>query len=170
MPVTSTETPAQSFDRREIWKTWLAAGLWLALIAFESTDWLSSAHTGSLLYTWITQFFGPINPATFDIFHHYLRKTGHVFGYAILSFLLFRGWRATLPAINVTRWSLRWAGIAWLSTTMVAGLDEWHQAFLPSRTGRIQDVFLDSAAAMAMQILLWLFLRGRTANMSGHEE
>jgi VanZ family protein len=170
VPVATTDTPAQGFDRGEVWKTWLAAALWLGLIAFESTDWLSSAHTGSLLYAWAVRLFGPINPISFDIFHHYLRKTGHVFGYAMLSFLFFRAWRATLPVINVTPWSLRWAIIAWCSTAVVASLDEWHQTFLPSRTGRIQDVFLDSAAALALQVLLWLILRGRTSRVPREQE
>jgi VanZ family protein len=70
----------------------------------------------------------------------------------------------------VTPWSLRWAIIAWCSTAVVASLDEWHQTFLPSRTGRIQDVFLDSAAALALQVLLWLILRGRTSRVPREQE
>lgn len=170
MSTVSTEAPAQSFDRSEVWKTWLAAALWLGLIAFESTDWLSSAHTGSFLYSWAARLFGAINPYTFDTFHHYLRKAGHVFGYAMLSLLLFRAWRATLPAVNVARWSLRWAGVAWFSTAVVASLDEWHQTFLPSRTGTIRDVFLDSTAALAMLVLIWVFLRRRSFHAPGQQQ
>jgi VanZ family protein len=170
VPATSTVAPVQDFDRSEIWKPWLAAALWLGLIAFESTDWLSSGHTGSLLYSLAVRLFGPINPISFDIFHHYLRKTGHVFGYAMLSLLFFRAWRATLPKINLAHWSFQWSAIAWVSTVAVASLDEWHQTFLPSRTGTIRDVFLDSAAAVAMQVLLWLLLRGRSFHVAGHQQ
>ncbi len=138
----------------------------MGLIAFESTNWLSSAHTGSFLYYWMVKLFGPINPLWFETFHHYVRKTGHVFGYAMLSFLLFRAWRATLPRVDLTRWSIHWAGIAWLMTVFVASLDEWHQTFLPSRTGTIRDVYLDSTAALAMQIILWLSLRRHTFHVS----
>ena len=166
----TTEIPVRSYDREAAWKPWLAAGLWLALIAFESTQWLSSEHTGSLLYHWMVKLFGPINLLWFDSFHHYLRKTGHVFGYAMLSLLLFRAWRATLPRFDLARWSLRWAGIAWVMTALVASLDEWHQTFLPSRTGTIRDVYLDSAAALAMQIVLWLWLRGRTFQVARQQQ
>ena len=44
-------------------------------------------------------------------------------------------------------------------TAAVASLDEWHQTFLPTRTGKIQDVFLDSAAALAVQVFLFMLLR-----------
>jgi VanZ family protein len=46
-----------------------------------------------------------------------------------------------------------------LGTLLVASLDEWHQTFLPSRTGRWQDVVLDTSAGIAAQVLLSLFFR-----------
>ena len=41
----------------------------------------------------------------------------------------------------------------------MAMLDEWHQSFLPSRTGTVRDVILDSAAALLAQIVLFAILR-----------
>jgi VanZ family protein len=46
---------------------------------------------------------------------------------------------------------------------LVASLDEWHQSFLPSRTGTIRDVALDSVAALTSQIVIWMLLRRRTS-------
>ena len=151
---------------RDAWKDWLLAGLWLALIAIESTDMLSSEHTGSALYYWLTRLFGPVNPLAFDIWHFYLRKAGHVSGYAILSYLLFRAWRATLPRFGFL-WSFRWARISLSMTVLVATLDEWHQTFIPSRTGSLRDVLLDSIAGFAAQVLIWLFLRNRRVPQEG---
>ena len=37
-------------DQKQLVKTWIAALLWIALIAIESTDWLSSEHTSRFLY------------------------------------------------------------------------------------------------------------------------
>jgi VanZ family protein len=51
-------------------------------------------------------------------------------------------------------WTPRWATIAVLGTVIVASLDEWHQSFIPSRTGRWQDVVLDSCAGVGAQILI----------------
>ena len=95
----------------------------------------------------------------FEVWHFFIRKSGHVVGYAILSILLFRAWRATLPAMNDAEWTPRWATIAILGTALVASLDEWHQSFLPSRTGRRQDVVLDTCAGIAAQILIFLWWR-----------
>jgi len=41
----------------------------------------------------------------------------------------------------------------------VAGLDEWHQSFLPTRTGTLHDVILDTCAGIAAQVLLFLSAR-----------
>jgi len=144
--------------QKELLKTWIAAGLWIVLIMIESTSYLSSANTSRFLYPILHYLFG-VEDASFQVLHHYLRKTGHFVGYFILSFLLFRSWRVTLPLSS--RWAMRWAAIAFLMSGLVASLDEWHQTFLPSRTGTIHDVILDSIGALIAQILILLWLRSR---------
>jgi VanZ family protein len=85
-------------------------------------------------------------------------------GYFVLSVLLFRAWKATLrlPAL----WALRWSAVAFFMSALVASMDEWHQTYLPSRTGAISDVLLDSSAALTAQIVIFLFLRAKTAKMA----
>lgn len=145
-------------DQKQLLKTWIAALLWIGLIAVESTDWLSSEHTSRVLYP-IFHFLLGLNLARFEVWHHYIRKVGHFVGYFALSFLLFRAWRATLHLKFVRGWALRWSVIAFFMTALVASLDEWHQTYLPSRTGRFADVVLDSSAALTAQILIFIFLR-----------
>jgi VanZ family protein len=77
----------------------------------------------------------------------------------MLSILLFRAWKETLPISGNPKWTMRWATIAVLGTAVVASLDEWHQSFLPSRTGIWQDAVLDTVAGIAAQLLLILILR-----------
>jgi VanZ family protein len=144
--------------RHEVLKTWIAAILWLIVIAIESTAWLSSNNTSRILYPLLHFLFG-VDPIRFEGWHFYIRKGGHVVGYAVLSILLFRAWRATLPALENIKWKPRWANIAILGTALVASLDEWHQSFIPSRTGRWQDVVLDTCAGIAAQILVLLWLK-----------
>ena len=145
-------------SRRRIWKAWLPALFWLALIAIESTASLSAENTSKLLYPLLHFLFG-LDPVRFLTWHAVLRKTGHVIGYAVLSLLLFRAWQATLPVRTHPRWSIIWARTALTMTALVAALDEWHQSFIPSRTGNIRDVLLDSAAGLGAQIILFLWLR-----------
>jgi VanZ family protein len=144
--------------KHEVLKTWIAAILWLIVIAIESTAWLSSNNTSRILYPLLHFLFG-VDPIRFEGWHFYIRKGGHVVGYGILSILLFRAWRATLPALENIKWKPRWANIAILGTALVASLDEWHQSFIPSRTGRWQDVVLDTCAGIAAQILVLLWLK-----------
>ena len=145
-----------SSDRQEVLKAWIAAILWLIVIAIESTALLSSANTSRILYPILHFIFG-IDWERFEYVHFYIRKGGHVVGYAILSTLLFRAWRATLPAMDGVKWTVRWSAIAVLGTALVASLDEWHQSFIPSRTGRWQDVVLDTCAGIGAQILIFLW-------------
>jgi VanZ family protein len=147
-------------DRNNLLKAWIAAILWLIVIAFESSALLSAHYTSRILYPLLHFLFG-LDWERFHYWHFYIRKTGHVIGYAILSVLLFRAWRATLPAMDNLKWTLRWATIALLGTALVASLDEWHQSFLPSRTGRWQDVVLDASAGLAAQILIFLWWKSR---------
>jgi VanZ family protein len=149
-------------DRHHILKVWIAAILWLIVIAIESSDLASAHNTGRLLYPLFHFLFG-LSYAAFEPIHFYLRKGGHVFGYGLLSILLFRAWRETLPAVSAGKWALRWANLAVLGTALVASLDEWHQSYIPSRTGRWQDVVLDTCAGIGAQILLFLWAMLGTA-------
>ena len=145
-----------STDRHRVLKAWIAAILWLIVIAIESTNLASSNNTSRLLYPLLHFLFG-IDLKHFEHLHFYIRKGGHVFGYGMLSILLFRAWRETLPIVTGAKWTLRWASLAVLGTAIVASLDEWHQSFIPSRTGTPRDVLLDTCAGIAAQILVLLY-------------
>ncbi len=146
--------------RGQLFKAWLPAIIWLCVIAIESSDIGSADNTSRILYP-LLHFLFRLDEVAFAIWHHIIRKTGHCVGYALLSWFFFRAWRATLPLPNPAEWAFKWARISFLMTAGVATLDEWHQSYLPSRTGRWQDVVLDSTAALVMQIFLWMVLRGR---------
>lgn len=145
---------------KRILKVWLPSVIWVAIIAIESTNLGSGSHTARLLYPILHFLFG-MKMARVAFWNNLLRKTGHVIGYAIMSVLFFRSWRGTFPRLS-TQWCLQWATIALLSTALVASLDEWHQSFLPSRTGAVRDVILDTAAAFAAQLILFAALRSKS--------
>ena len=145
-----------STQRHNVLKAWIAAILWLIVIAIESTTYLSANNTSRILYPLLHFLFG-MNYARFEHLHFYIRKAGHVFGYGMLSILLFRAWRETLSAGDGAKWTLRWAALAVFGTAVVASLDEWHQSYLPSRTGTPWDVLLDTCAGITAQILIVAF-------------
>jgi VanZ family protein len=142
--------------RPNLLRAWWPAMVWVALISIESTDLLSSEHTGALLYHLVTRFY-PVNLHDFLIFHFYLRKTGHVTGYGMLGLLLLRGWRHTLDPARA--WLGRVTLLAWLGTVFVAAMDEWHQSYIPSRTGTWRDVVLDSVAGLVFLLIAYAWIR-----------
>ncbi|HLB92076.1 MAG TPA: VanZ family protein [Terriglobales bacterium] len=151
------DSPSQAGFRRSLLRAWWPAAAWIVLIGFESTDFFSSENTGTALYTILSRLFGHIDIGEFFVFHHILRKTGHVVGYGTLSLLLLRGWRATFgyrPGLL-----LRAALLSWLGTAFVAAMDEWHQSYIPSRTGTIWDVALDTVAGVAFLVVAYFWLR-----------
>jgi VanZ family protein len=111
---------------------------------------MSSQHTGHWTYALLTAIFGPIDQQRFEVFHFLLRKTGHFAGYGILSLLTFRAVRISFPLtlVRMCASSVAFSGV-------VAALDEWHQTYIPSRTGSVQDVMLDTfAAACTMAVVM----------------
>ena len=152
--------PAQ----KHLLKTWIAAILWLGIIVTESTNLASAENTGRILYR-LLHFLLGLDPAHFPLWHFLIRKSGHFVGYFTLSWLLFRAWRDTFP-LSGTNWSIEWARISFFMAALVACLDEWHQTYLPSRTGRLHDVALDSSAALMAQVVLFLVLRKRRPESS----
>jgi VanZ family protein len=144
---------------------WIPALLCLAVIAWESTPLMSSDNTGHLLLA-VARFFDlRITLAQLELLNAVGRKIGHGLGYGVLSLLMLRAWWATLMlprsatrlpswTAMVTTWSARAAVLALLSAAATAGLDEWHQSFLPGRAGTLRDVALDTMAAALVQLVI----------------
>jgi VanZ family protein len=150
-----------ALHRRSLLRAWLPVVLWLGVIAVESTGLMSSPHTGSILFGVLSAIFGPLNKHKFEIFHGILRKCGHFAGYGILSMLFFRALvKSSLGSMTVAMYR-RLALYSVAFTFAVASLDEWHQTFLPSRTGTIRDVLLDTGAAVVLQYVVVLVLHRR---------
>ena len=110
----------------------------------------SADNTGSLLRAILTWLVPALTAHHIDVIHHLARKLAHFTEYAILGALWFRG---------VTRSGLARPAATWLAlaiSVLCAIVDETHQSFLPSRTGAVQDVLLDSAGAFAAIVpLAW---------------
>lgn len=83
-----------------------------------------------------------------------IRKGGHLTEYAVLSTLC---WRAVHQPFrgDARDWSWRDAGIAMMMAALYAASDEFHQAFIPSRTASPWDALLDTCGAAAGLMLVW---------------
>jgi VanZ family protein len=136
-------------------RAWLPVVAAIAVIAIESTDWFGADHTsGPLRWIW-EHLFGAVDDGRWAEIHHVLRKTGHFLGYGTMGLLWLRAWWMTLPRSSF----LMDATLALIGTALVASTDEFHQSFLPNRTGMPSDVLLDCAGAFTLQLVLYVFIR-----------
>lgn len=134
---------------------WWPVVLGIGIIAIESTASFGSDHTSGPLRWLFQAIFGPVGDANWAEIHHLIRKSGHFTGYGLLGLAWLRAWWMSFPHKMLMVNTL----LALLGTAMTASADEFHQTFLPNRTGRPQDVLLDCSGALAMQLLVYLFLR-----------
>lgn len=75
-----------------------------------------------------------------------LKKSLHALAYAIL---LGLWWRALKPVDPLGGAGIRALLVALAITLLWAASDEWHQTFVPGRSGRVRDVMIDGAGALA---------------------
>lgn len=76
-------------------------------------------------------------------------KSIHVAEYAVLTLLLFRALFKT-TALSIKHMLV----FAALIALMYGISDEFHQTFVPTRTGKIRDIFIDSIGIFAMYYFL----------------
>jgi VanZ family protein len=145
-------------DKRPFWywvRAWLPVVAAIGVIMLESTDWFGADHTsGPLRWVW-EHLFGQVTNARWAHLHHFLRKSGHFLGYGTMGLLWLRALWMTLPRSSFLFDAL----LALLGTAIVASADEFHQSFLPNRTGLPSDVLLDCAGALTLQLLIYAFMR-----------
>ena len=143
---------------RALFFAWLPAAIGVLVIGVESSDYLSAARTGELLEH-LCRWMRCGGHQNVMLENHILRKTGHFTGYGILSLLLYRAWRLTGAILSIIRARVLDVIFSFACTLAVSSADEYHQTFLPSRTGRFQDVLLDMAGAAVFLLLFQLWLR-----------
>ncbi|MGI8480945.1 MAG: VanZ family protein [Chthoniobacterales bacterium] len=147
---------------------WLPVLGWMLLIFSASTDVMSAESTSRFVTPFLRWLTPDISSAGIALAHFFIRKAAHVTEYAILAMLLWRAVRHRPSEGREFFWPQ--AGIVLLSTTAYAGLDEFHQVFVFSRTGSIRDVMIDGSGAFLAIFVCWLFVRGRAAReMDAHE-
>jgi VanZ family protein len=141
-------------------RTWLPVLAFAMIFAVESTSYFGADRTSAPLQRVVEAIFGYDVCVHWNFIHHLIRKTGHFMGYGIFSLICFRGFWITFQcvAFRLLR-QLRAYGMAILATFLVASADEFHQSFLPNRSGQFSDVLLDCCGAAALCLMLFLTMQ-----------
>jgi VanZ family protein len=156
VPAASNRREAQARQGIKFWlSAWLPVAVGIGVIMLESTELMGSNQTSHPLRWLFEVIFGPVGDARWEVIHHLIRKCGHFFGYGFIGVAWLRAWWMTLSHSRF----LRDAVLALLGTALVASVDEWHQAYLPNRTGSVWDVLLDCSGAVALQLAVYICMR-----------
>jgi len=139
-------------NTRLLFKYWLPVLLWMFFIFIGSTDLMSAEHTSRFIGPFLRWFAPDITEATIASIQLIVRKVAHLMEYAILSALLLRALRQHLIAAR---------SIAFVLAVLCAVLDEFHQSFVPSRTGSPWDVMIDILGAL-VGLVIYVRMTRRT--------
>jgi VanZ family protein len=125
--------------RRGIFRRYLPLLLWMTVIFLASTK-LGRPENSEAIIDPILSWLGVANV---DQVHIVVRKMGHVVEYSIFGFLL-------AYFCLSSPWQLlhrRWFAASLIAAFVYACSDEFHQLFVPERTGSLRDVMIDTASA-----------------------
>jgi VanZ family protein len=118
---------------------WLPVIAWMILIN-PLNKGLTAEHTSRLIVPILIWLFPSASAETIDWMHTMIRKISHFIEYAILTFLLFRAFRAGRKVRRPA-----WVVAAGVIALAYAGLDEFMQTMVAGRTGSPFDWLIDSA-------------------------
>lgn len=121
----------------------ILAVLWMIVIFYLSHQ---PGEESSQLSSIVAAVFSLV-PIPEEQLHYFVRKGAHVFAYFLLAILLYAA-------------SRRWY-VALTLAVIYAATDEFHQTFIPGRSGQISDVGIDSIG-----VVLGIFIFKAFANTS----
>ena len=125
-------------QRNSFSRTWLPVLLWMLFI------FILSSVSGK-----------DISDLSIPEFH----KGVHFFEYSVLGGLWIRAFLLRRPGAAYLKATL----LAWVLTAIFALSDEWHQTFIPGRSGKLEDVLFDMICAVFLGILLYHYGQGKLA-------
>jgi VanZ family protein len=128
---------------------------WMAFIAFASSGELSASNTSRIIRPLLLWLFPDISAERLMTMHLLARKSAHFVEYFVLGLLAARAFATSsldLLKRNWFRWSILLIGI-------YALLDEYHQSFVPSRTGSIYDSLIDLTGGLTALFIYKSWLR-----------
>ncbi len=136
---------------------WFLAILWMIMIFYYSSKTAVESTQDSMV---VGMAIGRLFVADYDelpkseqydiakSIEHPIRKTAHAMEYAVLGLFLMLGLYANKKYALKKYYVCRNLLCPWLFATFYACTDEFHQLFVPGRSGQITDVCIDSGGAL----------------------
>lgn len=133
------------------------------IFGFSAQDGESSGSLSFEISLFFVKLASPFLPAAMseevlleraELIHYFVRKTAHMTEYFLLTLSLqlpLTAWFSNrlTPKLRIL--------IGFAATVLFAALDEFHQTFVPGRSGNFTDVCIDSTGALIASLFLLLF-------------
>lgn len=155
------------------WLSFLPAVVLLVLIfGFSAQNGESSGSLSFQVSLILVRLFSPLLPAArsehalfehAEAIHLYVRKAAHMTEYFLLTLSLQLPLTAWLSKLLSSKKRIA-AGA--LLTILFAVLDEFHQSFVPERSGNLTDVCIDSIGVIAASLCLYIFFTIRKKRLA----
>jgi VanZ family protein len=133
--------------------------IWIAFIFFASTAEFSASNTSRIIGPLLQWIFPNISEETLALAHIITRKVAHFAEYALLAWFAARAFTTSSRRALRVRWFL----ISLLLVILASLFDEYHQSFVPVRTGSIYDSLLDMSGGLTALLLYWLWHKRKQA-------
>ena len=135
-------------------KYFIPAIMWMIFIFIMShTNGNDSSNQSNFIDQIILRFINiDLNTLTFVI-----RKIAHMCEYAILFLLIYYGLHKTFKYQYYLLISL-------ILTFLYACSDEFHQTFIPGRSGQFKDVLIDTIGMIIMFSIIYLWQKEKNSN------
>jgi VanZ family protein len=136
----------------------------MGFISFASSGNFSAGNTSRIIGPLVLWLFPNTSPETLLVIHMITRKVAHFAEYAVLGFLAARAFRGSPRQGLHNGWFLA----SLVLVVVYALLDEYHQSFVPSRTGTVYDSLIDIAGGLTALIIVrrrdwWRYQFGRAS-------
>lgn len=146
--------------------------LLLLIFGFSAQDGESSGSLSFQISLFLVKLVSPILPAAMseellleraEFIHIFVRKAAHMTEYFLLTLSL----QLPLAAwfFHLLPWKTRIIA-GFITTVVLAALDEFHQTFVPGRSGNLTDVCIDSIGAIAASLCLLIFFSMRNKKLA----
>ena len=137
--------------------------LMFLIFGFSAQDGESSGSLSFEISLFLVKLFSPLLPAAMsetimferaELIHYFVRKAAHMTEYFLLALSLQLPLTACFSKYLAPRFRII---IGFFVTVLFAALDEFHQTFVPGRSGNFIDVCIDSTGAFIASLCLILF-------------
>jgi VanZ family protein len=136
--------------RQRLWR-YAPVVLWVSIILLLGSNPGSMSETSRFIRPLLQFLFPNSTEATIDLIHGYIRKSAHLFEYAVLAALTARA----LVGSSVSTLKKFSYAVALLLVLVVASIDEFHQSYEPSRTSSPYDVLIDITGGVLALVIVY---------------